>query len=600
MMSPIQGPKATPLDNWLRMQRSGMFENAEAAGLQVAGPPSPVRRLWSGDWLHEHRRFAAVCAVLLAAALTAATGAIHARLYGHDIFFLLDNGWRALHGQRVHVDYSSAWGPLTFLLVAAGLAVSGGSVAAVSYANAMAASAAGLWSAWLAAGRSRTMTAVVFPCFVALLVAAPFALGEAPVWTSHGMVYNRYGDALLAILMLECFQPPRDASPSRCRRLGEPVLTGSAVALLLFLKVTCFLVALPLVGISLLFWERRGPRTLGYALGFAGTAFLFLAYLRFDVAAMASDLFAAAAARSGSLGLRHGFRDLLPGAVARAAPLTILALGCARLARGLETGVHSFWRAYRYLIAAVAVAGADVLLLLTNAQSSSFPLTAAFAIVLLFSIDPALRSSAPASQGKAAPLLLLLAGLLAGPALLLQSVGLIYGFVEARANPNPSGVLRFESPRLRPLVLYDLTPGEIDRYSNGREYVASVNDGMRLLAAQSRPSDKVATLDMFNPFAYALAREPIRGGIAAAVYRYTLDDRHHPSPSRFFGDAAVVMVPKYPASLPMFYDGFRKIYEPAFEREFRLQAESSRWRLYRRAAQPDASSAPATRSSGGN
>jgi hypothetical protein len=114
--------------------------------------------------------------------------------------------------------------------------------------------------------------------------------------------------------------------------------------------------------------------------------------------------------------------------------------------------------------------------------------------------------------------------------------------------------------------------------------VASINDGMSLLAARTRADEKVATLDMFNPFAYALGREPIAGGIAAAAYRYTLNDQHHPSPARFFGDAAVLMVPKYPASQPFFYDGYRKIYEPAIEQEFRLEAESARWRLYRRVA----------------
>jgi hypothetical protein len=579
------------------MQHSKMSDNAEtpatATRSEAAGLFSPVRTFWSGDWLHEHYRITTVGAVLLVGALTVAIGAIHARLYGHDIFFLLDNGWRALHGQRVHVDYSSAWGPLTFLLVAAGLAVSGGSVAAVSYANAFVASAAGLWSAWLAAGRSRTLTAVAYPCFVALLVAAPFALGDPPVWTSHGMVYNRYGYALLAIIMLECFQPIGDDSQSRHRRLSEPILTGCAAALLLFLKITYFIVALPLMGTSLLFWKRRGPRALGYAAGFAGTAILFLAYLRFDVYAMVNDLLAAGAARSGSLALRHGFVDLLAGAACQVALLGVLAIGCARLSGSMETRAFSLWRACRYPLTAVVVVGADTLLLLTNAQVRSYPLTALFAIVLLFSIEPALRSSVRMSSGKAAPLLLLLAGFLSGPTILLQSVGLVAGFVEARANPNPPGVLRFESLRLRPLVLYDAASVDIDKYSNGREYVANVNDGMRLLVAQTGPRDKVATLDMFNPFAYALGREPIRGGIAAAAYRYTLDDRHHPSPDRFLGDAAVMMVPKYPASSPMFYDGYRKIYEPAIEREFRLQAESSRWRLYRRVTPRNVSSGPA-------
>ena len=44
------------------------------------------------------------------------------------------------------------------------------------------------------------------------------------------------------------------------------------------------------------------------------------------------------------------------------------------------------------------------------------------------------------------------------------------------------------------------------------------------------------------------------------------------------------MVPKRPALAPVFYDGYRKIYQPALEREFRLEAESSQWWLYRRMA----------------
>lgn len=551
---------------------------------ETADLPSPVRINEPSGWLHKHSLTVTIGAVLLVSVMAGATGAIHARLYGHDIFFLLDNGWRALHGQRVHVDYSSGWGPLTFLLVAAGLAVSGGSVAAVSYANAFVALATGLWSAWLAAGRSSAIARIAYPCFVALLVAAPFVLGEAPFWTSHGMVYNRYGYALLAIIILECFQPVADSSVSRRRRLGEPILTGCAAGLLLFLKVSYFIIAMALLGTSLLFWKRRRPRALGYAAGFAGTALLFLAYLRFDVAAMVCDLLAVGAARSGSLGLRQGFADLLAGAIGHAAPLGILAVGCARLCRTTQTGELSLWRTFRYPIAAVIVVGADALLILTNAQLGAYPLTVAFALVLLISIEPALGSSALVSSRKAASLLLLIAGLLAGPMIVIQCVGLVYGLVEARANPNPPGVLRFESPRLHSLVLYDAPPHDIDTYSNGREYVASLNDGMRLLAAHTRPADKVATLDMFNPFAYALDREPIQGGIAAAAYRYTLDDRNHPSPDRFFGDAAVVMIPKRPASPPLFYDGYRKIYEPAIEREFRLEAESPRWWLYRRVA----------------
>ena len=35
--------------------------------------------------------------------------------------------------------------------------------------------------------------------YLALLVTAPYALGTWPTWSSHAMVYNRYGYALLGL-----------------------------------------------------------------------------------------------------------------------------------------------------------------------------------------------------------------------------------------------------------------------------------------------------------------------------------------------------------------------------------------------------------------
>ncbi|MGA9627706.1 MAG: hypothetical protein WBQ65_24745 [Bryobacteraceae bacterium] len=563
----------------------------------VSGILPLLRAWWSGEWARRYAPLAAVGLVLFIGAITASIGAIHARLYGHDIFFLLDNGWRALHGERVHVDYTSAWGPVTFLLMAAGLAVSGGSVATISYVNAFVASVAGLWAAWLAAGRSRTMTVVAFSCFVALLVAPPFALGDPFIGTSHGMVYNRYGYALLTIIMLECFLPPAEDRQTRRRGWIEPILTGCALGLLLFLKASYFLVALPLMGALSLFRAPSGRRALLCASGFLGTVFLFLAYLRFDVSAMWNDLFAAAAARSGSLGLRHRSMDLLTGGMIRAALLGAMTFWHQRSSGPAAAG-QPLWRRWCYPLTAVLVVVADTLLIMTNAQLLTYPLTAAFAMVLLVSMKPVPRSSASASSSKGRVFLVITGLLLALPMALVQVLGLGYAFIESRVNPDPPGILRFESPRLHPLILYDVPANDMDRYSNGREYVSSLNDGIRLLAAHTRPDEKIATLDMFNPFAYALGREPIRGGIAAANYRYTLDDRHHPSPCRFFADAAVVMVPKYPASPPIFYDGYRKIYEPALEKEFRFEAESPRWRLYRRAAPQDGSSVSRSRTAG--
>jgi len=558
----VPASPASPLE----LHDSARSELAESPRAPLAGLLSHLGRLWSADWLRG--RGPAVAFGIVAATCLAAIAAspIHARLYGHDIFFLLDNGWRALHGQRVHLDYSSAWGPLTFLLMAGGLAVSHASVASIGYASAFVACITGFWAAWLALPRFRSAAVIIYPVLVALIAAAPFALGDPPFATSHGMIYNRYGYALLAVILIECFQPASD--PRSPRRWIEPALTGCAAALLLFLKITFFLVAVLFFAASLL--QRTKTRVPAFAAGFFVVSLLFLAYLRFDIAAMLSDLSGAAAARSGTLGVRHDFSALV-SAIRPAVLLGVLAFGCARAARS-RSGIT------RYFVAAGIVLAADCLLCITNAQSGAYPLSAVFALILLLSIEPALRSRTDA------PFLLIVAAFVTGPFFLEQSGGLIYAVVEAKSNADPAGVLRFDSPRLRPLVLYDVPAADVDHFSNGREYVSSLNDGMRLIAANSAPSEKVATLDMFNPFAYALDREPIRGGIAAAAYRYTLDDIHHPSPARFFGDAVVVMVPKFPATPPIFFDGYARIYAPVIERDFHLAAESARWKLYRRGA----------------
>ena len=337
--------------------------------------------------------------MLCIVALEALVGAVHARLYGHDIFFLLDNGWRALHGQRVHVDYVSAWGPLTFLLVAAGLIVSNGSVAAVTYASALFAAIVGAWSVWLVSERARGIGAVVFPCFIALIAAAPFAIGDPPTLTSQAMVYNRYGYALLMLIMLESFLPASEDGEPHWRKSAQPALTGCALGLLLFLKISFFLIAVPLLGMSLIFQKDRWPRLLAHVFGFAVIAFCFLGYLHFDVVAMVADLRVAGAVRSGTLGIGRDGTELLIQGVLRASALAAAALLCRRW-NNPQACSHSLWRGWFYPLTAIVIVIADTLLLLTNAQVLSYPLTAAYSVILGISAGSIWRAGGTRNAAK--------------------------------------------------------------------------------------------------------------------------------------------------------------------------------------------------------
>lgn len=93
---------------------------------------------------------------------------------------------------------------------------------------------------------------------------------------------------------------------------------------------------------------------------------------------------------------------------------------------------------------------------------------------------------------------------------------------------------------------------------------------------------KVLTMDMQNPFPYVLGWLPPRGGMAATAFNYSFSAQFRPSFDQYFGDATVVMVPKYPALDRKYFDGFYDIYGPEMQKRFKLTAESDWFSLYTR------------------
>src|SRR5258708_9594920 len=73
------------------------------------------RTVWGASEVPPRWLFAVFLAGLaLICGVTALMGAVPTRLFVHDIFFLLDNGWRVVHGPRPPLDHYSQWRPFTF------------------------------------------------------------------------------------------------------------------------------------------------------------------------------------------------------------------------------------------------------------------------------------------------------------------------------------------------------------------------------------------------------------------------------------------------------------------------------------------------------
>ena len=518
------------------------------------------------------------CALLLILAFCAGTafvGAVHTRIFGHDIFILLDSGWRVLNGQRPAVDYSPGTGELLPLLMAAGLKLAHNSVRGVGYASALLGAVIGLWSYAIARNRMAWTPASLISLLLTLIAVAPYPLGLLPNMFSHAMIYNRYGYALLGMVVLESFR--RTAGRDGARLQLGSFSTGIISAALLFLKPSYGLVALVFAAYSV-FLDRNRWRPIGILLGLAAGFLALMAWLRFDFGALFSSLRLLAAARSSGLSwwdIRWAVVKGLPDFLGLV--LLIVLVGVLRSSK--EPIAQSFGP----LAIAILVMFSGALLLATNAQAGGYPLNAVLAILLVEQGLAAAKNSglgAPAGFLRADTVILLVGLLCFVPDLLANAAGLGSAILESRRNPPE--VARFQSANLSSLLLFDVPFGtDADYRSNGRVYVTYVNDGMNLIRRVSKPAETVFTLDIFNPFPYALLRPPASGGADCIAFNHQFNDEHKPTSDQLFGSADIVMVPKHPSAADVDTQAIFRNYLPSAQARFRLCAESDWWQLYK-------------------
>jgi hypothetical protein len=544
--------------------------------------PDAILRLWEwepGQGFGKHLLFLLPAAVLCGAA--AYVGAVRTHTCGHDIFVFLDGAWRVLSGQRPYADFYSPLGPLTYVVTAAGLALAGLNAEGIGYGAALFAAVTGTWGYRLALARMRPAPAALSGIFLVLLSCTPAPLGTGPSSLSHAMLYNRFGFALLALILVEVLgEPIRARGRTPVQWLGG-LSTGVASVLLLFLKPSYFLVAVVLI-LAFAPTRRRGRRGwLGLAVGTSAALLAALAYIGFDVGAFLADQSIVAAVRAG--------RVVAPETLAVAwrsqgdlLLMLLIAFFCTSWRGG---GVRlRFPAEWKWLAAAVAVFGAGVLLMRTNAQDGGFPLSVVLVMLMVGTMGEA-GVSHPAEQGEGVRLgragCALGALLLLGANASLDAASLGWAVYE-KIRP-PQGTLAFLPAHLSGLLLYDLGgPTYPLAYTNGPRYVRVVNDGIRLLRAQSDRGESVATLAPVNPFSFGLLMPPSPGGATVLTYGSEFDEQHRPEARRLFGQADIVMVPKRNLSLPEAYEASLRIYLPEVQKMFTLAAESPDWWLYRR------------------
>ena len=516
--------------------------------------------------------FAALGAIF---AVTFFTGAVPTMVSGHDDFFFLENGWRALNGLRPHIDFSSSWGPLMFVVLTLGMKISGASPNGIGYGTAIFGLVIGLWGFRLGRARLAPAARMLFPLYLAMLICAPYALGEWPLLTTHAMLYNRYGYALVGLVIIECFQRRGEGASASEEWIGG-LSTGAATALALSLKATYFVAGGLIIAVSLLF-DLKPRRLAGMALSFGAVIFADLVYLRFGIHKIIEGYRIAAGARASM--------------VSPLAPIWTIEANLGPLWLALAVGVAASLLRFRPrtwlgplelpLLAGVVYLG-DIGILMGNTQYSCLPLLPVFALLVASRFADERRKLPESQRESELPYhacLVLLCGLLFIPQFTSDAVGVATGAMR-KAMVGRTHPLLFEGANhISDLVFYD-HPAAI-KGTSGSTYVNYVNEGEALLRRYCNSSDRVMNIDMQNPFPYAMGWQPEHGGMAT-LSTDSFNEKFRPSDDEFFGDTTVVMIPKHPSRSARLFSEIYRIWFPAISQRFELKAESDWWMLYKR------------------
>ncbi len=489
-----------------------------------------------------------VCALLIGLPARTVTNA-----FVNDLVIFLDGAHRVVWGQVPNVDFHAALGPLTYLIPAAGLALSGQLGGAMPVGMALTILAVLPIMVHVIGSRLRPLLGLPFAAFLILLLAVPINLGADLSQMSFAMFYNRIGWAHLALLLVMFLPPLREGRRQTWLDAG---CAAALVVMQCYTKSTYGAVAIAFVLFMLL--DRRQWRWAALALAIsAGTAVLVELFWR-GSRGYVGDLLAAAQVSGG--------RNL--EAVARGGLNNLPDVVLFAVATGLALWVT---RSVRLAIFALGCLVSGMLILSQNAHGWGIITVFAGAVV---AAELAMRGRRPEAGGGPPTFLvagtpLLLVALLLPP-IVRHATTLLLHFSLALSD--------FGEPLPLP-AMENVRHGYVwpERHNGFAEnYIASFAEGAAALAALDTPIERVVVLDFANPFSAGLGAAPARGDNSWLHWNRNVNEDTFLPGEEIMGDAKFVMSPRWGVNGPPLF----RLYQPYLDRHFRRVAITDQWTIF--------------------
>jgi hypothetical protein len=291
-----------------------------------------------------------------------------------DVPILLDVAWRIAHGQVPHRDFYSAVGDLPFYVTWLGMKVSRPCMSAITYGNVFVMVFLGV--AMMAVLRRRTgaFYAAAMSLFVALLAVTPRPLGDSYDYTDYAMLYNRYGEAFVALFAAIIFIPPVPEAGRGLVAWIETAFAGAILAVLFFCKLNYFVLGLGFCAVACLF-GRLGPGRALLCLSSAAACFgAMLAATHIPAASVLHDEMTMMAGQ-GEI-LRDRLHSLVAHGVRGLIYLPVIGLLVWEMAGKQDAHDALLKQIWRPALVMMSLWAGAVLLITTNCQLDQMPLLA--------------------------------------------------------------------------------------------------------------------------------------------------------------------------------------------------------------------------------
>jgi len=502
----------------------------------------------------------------LFACLLAGPGLTITTSYVNDLFIFLDGAHRIAWGQIPNRDFHTALGPLSFYIPALGYWISGTLGGAMPYGMAVVTLFLAFPIAYVIGSRLQPVIGVPYGLFLLLVLAVPANLGESVTALSFAMFYNRIGWAALGALLIMYLRPIR---PIRWQNTFDALCATVLIAVMLYTKITYGLVALAFLVFLLL--DARQRRWVASALALTLVGGLVVETFWQSTSAYFEDL-----ALTGRVSGSRGIVDLTSALLRHLADLCLLAIFAFLV----------LWRTRR--LRDLLFFGFCTLPGLVIQSQNSQPwgvltIHAGAAVgaqmLLRSSANPSLRSEKLPPFGSGAPLLLMALIL---PTLLhcLMTLGFHTTLALSRSGQ------AFDLPRFGEIRL--IAPWLSSERTMMHTYLASIEEGARVLESLPEKPRKVSVLDFSNPFSAGLDLPPPRGDSAWLHWGRNVNDVHFIHPGKLLANVEILMLPKWGINnIPL-----RTLYQTYIDVTFERIHDDDDWTVYRRKNQEVAAKAP--------